>query len=203
MSLIASAKGNASFEICPEGVHVARCARIIDLGTQSWEHMGKPKSGRKIFIGWEMPELKDSEGRSQTVIKKYTLSLHEKADLRKDLQNWRGRAFTAAELEAFDIANLVNKPCMLNIVHERKGDKTYANVTSVIPLPGAMTAPALTGKSFVFTLSDFDAEVFDGLSNGMKNMIMASPEYAAVTGGSIAPAAAVGNLAYGDDTVPF
>jgi hypothetical protein len=187
MSLVASANSASSFEICPEGVHIGRCNRIIDLGTQSWEFKGAPKSGRKIIIGWETPTVTTVEGKAHTLINKYTLSLGENATLRKDLQSWRGRAFTPVELEGFELTNLLNAPCMLNVVHQKKGEKTYANISSIIPLPGGMVAPQLTSKPFIFSLSDFNAEVFEGLADYFKNQIMASPEYAAIVNGTVAP----------------
>ncbi len=37
--------------------------------------------------------------------------------------------------EGFDIEKLVGKNCLINIVHNTKGDKTYANISGVMALP--------------------------------------------------------------------
>jgi hypothetical protein len=200
MSLIASAKSN-DFEICPEGVHGARCNRIIDLGTQSWDYLGKPKTGRKIWIFWEAPEVLNKEGKPFTIAKKYTLSLSEKAALRLDLQSWRGRKFTPEELEGFDIAKLLKAPCLLNIVHDVQPDKTYANISSIMPLPGSMTVPQLSAAPLLFSLSAFNADVYNTLSDGLKKSIASSPEYAEATGAAPAPSAGRSDIQ--DDDIPF
>jgi hypothetical protein len=58
------------------------------------------------------------------VSKFYTLSLGDKANLRKDLENWRGKAFSAEELDGFDVQALIGANCMLNIVEYDKRDNT-------------------------------------------------------------------------------
>jgi hypothetical protein len=202
MSLLASASGK-DFENAPEGVAVTRCYRIIDLGTQTGEYMGKPKMAHKILVNWELLGTSNSEGKPFTIGKKYTLSLDEKANLRKDLEAWRGRKFTPAELEGFDISKLIGAPCMINIIHATKDNKTYANIASIMPLAGGMVAPQLTYPKMLFSLSSFDQSVFDGLSDGLKKMIVTSPEYAEVSG--TAPAAPAGTSAAPDldNDIPF
>mgnify|MGYP000541169732 CR=1 FL=1 len=51
-SFIVEDKGG-SFESTPSGMHLARCYRIIDLGTQKSEYMGVSKLLHKIMLGWE------------------------------------------------------------------------------------------------------------------------------------------------------
>lgn len=73
------------------------------------------------------------------VQKRYTLSLHEKAGLRKDLESWRGKSFTGDELQGFDLEVLIGICCLLNVPRNvlqvnRDGD-TYANVVSIMRLP--------------------------------------------------------------------
>jgi hypothetical protein len=75
------------------------------------------------------------------VRRRYTCSLHEKATLRRDLESWRGRAFTDKELEAFDLESLLSVGCLINVIHESRNGSTYANVASVMRLPKGMTAP--------------------------------------------------------------
>jgi hypothetical protein len=73
---------------------------------------GSPVEQRKIRLTFELPtELKvfdEEKGEQPTVLgKKYTLSLSEKAFLRKDLESRRGKQFTEEEMKGFDIAKLV------------------------------------------------------------------------------------------------
>lgn len=76
---------------------------------------------------------RDSEGKPHRVSTwPYTVSLNEKANLRKDLEKWRGRKFSADELNGFDLESVIGAPAMLNIVHN-EGDEgqVYANVNGI------------------------------------------------------------------------
>jgi hypothetical protein len=100
----------------------------------------KTKKQHKINIVWQLSEVRD-DNKPYEVRKRYTLSLHEKAGLRKDLESWRGRPFTQAELEGFDVETVLSAPCMINVIHNVKDGSTYANVTAVMKLPRGLIAP--------------------------------------------------------------
>lgn len=176
MSLIAKNDGE-KFELTPEGTHLARCFRLIDVGTQTFEYQGKEKKAHKVLISWEIPAELREDGTPFQISKKYTVSLHEKASLRKDLEAWRGRAFTEQELDGFDLKNIVGKACYINIAHEVKGDKTYANIKSIMALPKGVNCPPLVNTPIIFDLDNFDAMVYNGLSDGIKKLIEASQEW--------------------------
>lgn len=136
------AKVGASFTPAPAGTHVSVCCDVVDLGELKVSYGGKDKHQHKVRIVWQIEENK-SDGKPFTVSKRYTLSLHEKSSLRKDLESWRGRAFTAQELEGFDLEVLLGAPALLNVLHTVKEGSTYANVTSIMRLPKQMQAPAI------------------------------------------------------------
>ncbi len=187
MSLTAKANSDVNFDPVPAGSHVAICTRVIDLGTQKTEWKGQAKLRRECVIAWELcnekkvfkPERGEEPYFSS---KKYGVSLNEKATLRADLESWRGRQFTAEELEGFDITSIVGKPCLLTIVHNTDKGNTYANVKGVSPVPKGMPIPAQHNVSVIFSLESFDQKVFDGLSENMKKKISESPEYKALKG---------------------
>ena len=62
----------------------------------------------------------------------YTASLSEKANLRRDLEGWRGRAFTQEELLGFDVFNVLGTHCQVNVIHNDKGK---ARITGVMGWP--------------------------------------------------------------------
>lgn len=183
MSLIAKNSGGGDFENVPVGVHVARCYRIVDLGTHEGEWKGKKTVRRQVSIYWELPNALMSDGRPFSIFKTYTLSLAEKAGLRKDLEAWRGRQFSTQELEGFDLTKVLGHPVMLNIVHVEKDGKTFSNISSMMPLVGGMVPPAGVNPTLLFTMDNFDGEVFEGFPDGLKNKIMASKEYKEMAGG--------------------
>lgn len=170
--------GGNDFEQAPTGTHIARCVKLIDIGTQRGEYQGKATVRRQCVIGWELPtELMtegDAAGKPFTVSKFYTASLGEKANLRKDLAQWRGRDFTEQELAGFDSKNILGKPCLVSIT---PNDKGKARVTGVMALPKNTNVPDQVNKTLYFSLDEFDQATFDSLSDGYKKLITASPEY--------------------------
>jgi len=134
------AKAGPTFKPAPAGAHAAVCCDVIDLGEIKVEYKGKAKVQHKIRIVWQIEELRD-DGNPFTVNKRYTLSLHEKSTLRKDLESWRGRAFTEQELQGFDIEVLLSVPAMINVIHQARDGSAYANITSIMRLPKSMEAP--------------------------------------------------------------
>ncbi|MDE2020588.1 MAG: hypothetical protein KGJ13_09660 [Patescibacteria group bacterium] len=194
--------GGGDFEQAPIGTHPARCVKIIDIGTQKGEYQGQANFRRQVIIGWELPnELMtegDGKGKPFVVSKFYTASLGEKANLRRDLQNWRGREFTTEELAGFHAKNILGKTCMLSLT---ANDKGKTRVTGVMALPKGMTVPEQVNTSVYFSLDEFNREVFEGLSKGYQKFITASPEYQQILAGGNNPRAGSANDM--DDDIPF
>jgi hypothetical protein len=170
------------FKIAPTGSHLARLYRIVDLGTQKSEYMGKVNMLRKVKFFWELhgDDLKTDEGKPLIQTRNYTLSLGEKASLRKDLESWRGKSFTDDELRGFDLTNLLDKWCMITIQHRESNGKTYADAVAVTPVPAVVAKaglPSGVNPTLLFDMQKFDQAVFDGLSDGLKNQIMQSAEF--------------------------
>lgn len=132
MSIIVKDTGSGDFQIPDSGIQNAVCSNVYDLGLQPG-FQGKVQ--HKVAILWELEQtITEGEyaGKRFVVSQIYTASLGEKANLRAHLESWRGRSFTEAELEGFDIERLRGIPCLLSIVHNEKNSKTYANVSAVL-----------------------------------------------------------------------
>jgi hypothetical protein len=177
--MIISDNGGTNFEQPPIGAHVARCIRLIDIGTQKGEYQGMPTFKRQLVVAWELPnELMtagDHAGKPFIVSKFYTASLHEKSGLRKDLAAWRTSDFSEEELKGFDMKALIGKACMVSLI---LSDRGKAKINAVMALPKGTQVPAQVNPSLNFSLDEFNQAVFDGLSDGYKKLITASPEYA-------------------------
>uniref|UniRef100_A0A6M3MAX6 Uncharacterized protein n=1 Tax=viral metagenome TaxID=1070528 RepID=A0A6M3MAX6_9ZZZZ len=136
MAIIApKPKEGGDFAPVPPGTHQAVCQSVHDLGIQETTFQGETKRAHKIVIVWEINErIKDGKfvGERFVVSKRYTLSLHEKSTLRKDLVSWRGRDFTEEELGTFDLEKLVGVNCLLSIAQNEKDGKKYTNVASIM-----------------------------------------------------------------------
>lgn len=190
MAIIASDTGG-SFKPVPQGVHMARCYRVVDIGTQQVEWEGEKKLQRKCVIGWELfgededgGPLEDDGGMPLTISKRYTVSLGRNAKLRADLEAWRGRAFTDQELKGFDIANLLGAYCMVNVTHNSRDGKTYSNIASISPVPAALknAKPAGVHKNELFDLTSPDMDVFGRFHEKLQEIIKASLEWQSANG---------------------
>lgn len=210
-----------NFERCPSGMHLARCYRIVDLGTQKSEYMGQVKYLHKVMLGWEIHGTDDDgqpllmkDKRPFAIFKNYTLSWSEKANLRLDLQSWRGRPFSQEEMRKFDLKNVLGAWCMLNVI-ERAGQdgKTYTNINGVTPVPSVIKQngmPEGVNKTELFNMTDPDMEMFATFSDNLKNKIKASPEWQKLTGNKPAEeatkkaqAATKASFDDMDDDIPF
>ena len=194
MSLVVKAGSDSGFVPVPAGMHLARCYRIIDLGTQKSEYMGKTKYLPKIMVQFEVHGEDDQgnalvtqKGEPMTISKNYTASLSEKASLREDLKNWRGRDFTPEELKGFELKNILDKWAMITVTRSPgKDGKEYTNIGAVMPVPANIKKAGLPegfNKSAIFSIDTPDMALFETFSDGLKNKIMSSPEWQERSGG--------------------
>ncbi len=166
------AKNNSSgtdFKPIPEGLHPAICNLVVDLGVQKTTYMREEKETHQVYIRWELPYQriefeKDGEKKEGPMVlgETYTMSLNEKANLRKHLESWRGKKFTEAELDGFDLFKLLGVGCQITVVHNHGKDRTYQNIASIVA--GAeQTARPTTTEVPILKYSEDDAADFDKL----------------------------------------
>jgi hypothetical protein len=138
MPINVSASSGSKSDPVPAGTHHAVCYGVVAVGTQpSQQYTPRPK----VVVAFEIPsERIEIKGKDlpRGISKRYTLSLNEKASLRKDLQSWRGRPFTPAELAGFDVSKLIGANCLLSVLHQDRAGATYANISSISALPKSM-----------------------------------------------------------------
>lgn len=214
MGFMAKDSGGGNFKRVPPGAYIARCFSLIDLGTQTSNGQFGEKSNHKIRIGWELfgedengnPLTIEVDGKEMplTISKSYTVSLHEKAALRRDLAAWRGKDFTDEEAKGFDVSKLLGAYCMVNVTQSESAGKTYSNVAGLTPLPGALkhNKPAPVHDFVSFDLDDPDMDVFNGFHEKLQEAIKASPEWKAMHGTSSRAPVASGFDSM-DDDIPF
>lgn len=188
MSLIAKAESTSTFTPVPAGMHLARCYRVIDMGTQRSVYKGVEKQLRKVMVQFEV-HSEDSEGNPlltkngepMSISKNYTLSLAEKATLAIDLESWRGAAFTADERKGFDLNNILGKWAMINVIKSLGNDgKEYTNIDSINPVPAQVKKaglPEYHNETKLFSIDNPDMVLFESFSDYLKQKIGESPEW--------------------------
>lgn len=161
MAIVATdSGGGGDFKPTPPGNHRGICTMVVDLGQQRVQsQMYGEKIKHQVYVAWELPdepiEWTDKDGNERTgpmrIGKTYTVSLHENANLRADLESWRGKPFSESELGGFDITKLLGAPALINVTHKQGGNgKTYANVSAVTPLPKGMERPAPANGTLLY-----------------------------------------------------
>jgi hypothetical protein len=187
----APASTGGDFENAPEGVFLARCYKMVDVGTQTETGMYGTKENRKIYLYWEILQTADGEevkmengDQPFSIFNSYKLSMHPKAALRKHLDSWRGKKFTDDEAAEFEITKLLDKFCLLQITHStsKDGTKTYANVDGIMN-----TKKTVKGVNEIssFSIENPDMEVFNDLPEWLQKKIEEAPEWQVTESGQV------------------
>lgn len=145
MGLNVSTESN-EYEKVTSGNHTAICVGVVDLGIQpKWEG-GEGRDRAMVCLVFEIGDELQSDGSPFTYSLMFTQSLHEKAKLRKTLEQWRNKPFSADEMEVFNLASLIGAPCELSMGPKIGSDGkerivinniTYFNPKRGIPKPEA------------------------------------------------------------------
>lgn len=135
------------YPTAPAGWAAAVCRDLHLLEPEDYQNNGKYRQKIRLFFQLGSTYMDDENvERYHTIAAKYTLSLADKANLKEILEGWRGSSFTEEEKDGFDIETVVGAPCFINVVHNREGDKTYANIGAIGPLPPGTEAPVVDPK---------------------------------------------------------
>lgn len=122
----------SEYPLCPDGLHGAVIVDAVDLGKQESPWGAK----HKLSLVFET-QMQDEQGSSYILAKRYNWSLHEKSNLRKDLERLLGKKFSHEELlEGVNLEELIGVSCNILVVHNETEDRNYANIESVLPTKG-------------------------------------------------------------------
>jgi len=180
MAIMAADSGGGDFKRPTPGNHIAICTLIVDLGKQ---HNRSPQFGdsikHQIYVRWELTdeplEWQDKDTGEQksgfmSIGKFYTVSLHEKANLRKDLESWRGTPFTEEQAKGFDVAKLLGAPCMLNVIDNVGNDgNVRSKVSAIAPLHKSIPKPTPTEPLVIY--DDEHQDVYPTLPEWLRKKI--------------------------------
>lgn len=175
------------FPTIPAGIYPARCFQVIDLGVQETpfkDDNDMPVTQSKVLLGFEVldPELKRDDDKPFVVTAEFTNSLSEKANLRKFLEGWRNREFTAEELQGFELAKVIGVYCQVQVrIKQTKRGNDFPEIVQVMPFTPAAGAskPSAVNPNLHFSLEDgkFDAEALEQLPRFIQNKIKESLTY--------------------------
>lgn len=119
MSTTVKAK-SGDFKQVPVGIYPAICWAVIDIGHQDGPYGVKPQ----VVLCFEFPTetvTVDGVEKPMMMSEFYSATIGKKARLRGDLEGWRGRSFSAQELQGFELKNVLGKPCTITTFENENG----------------------------------------------------------------------------------
>lgn len=185
MSFILNNQTSSKRELLEPDYYLARCYGVIITGTTFNQTFGNTQT--KVTFLWELPSVvinyeKDGETVTapKSMSKSFTLSMNERATLRKNLESWIDRSFTEDELrDGIDISKFCGTPCRLAIGQGQKQDGSkYNSVDKVVRLKDG-NCPKLFNEKILFDITDpeQDLSVLDKMPAWLSDTIRKSDEY--------------------------
>jgi hypothetical protein len=143
--IVTAVEQDGKYAPCPEGSFAAICVDVVDLGEKVEQFEGAPeKLVRKVVLVYRTAETNE-RGEHYDVAKEFSVSMHEKASLRKHLEAWRGKAYGKDDVErGVQLDKLVGAPAFIGVGHKQsKKGRTYAVLMSVMKMPSGMSVPSV------------------------------------------------------------
>lgn len=192
------------YKMAPAGQFQAVCAEVIDLGFSNKIYKNKDtgadeaKTVHEIQYVFQLNKVDDETGKRFTVRSKpLNLILSEKSNLRAFLLQWRGHDLTDAELKPPGVdVDLKGKNALLQVVHTKVGEKTFANIGAIMPLmEGMAEIQALDYEPQAEAVLAQKAKAANGGTNGA-----AAPTF---TGQAAVPATVTDAVSNTNGDIPF
>lgn len=136
---VINAKGTPSISH-PSGQFVAQCVDTIDLGESVESFAGQPdKLVPKCALVFRTGE-RTPNGEYFDISREFTVSMGDKANLRKFLEQWRGKAYTNEQIEeGVPLHKLAGNHALLTVApHTSKAGKVSAIITACVGIPKQM-----------------------------------------------------------------
>jgi len=163
------------FKIPDEGMTLARCARVIEMGTQETSYGDK----KQVVIWYSLPfQTEEFDGEEKQ------LFIRSKP---MKISSWRDGTRKAGLLDHTDALNkdatsfddILNKPCMLNIIHNKSvdGEKVYANIASITPVMAGQDVPELDTEPYYFDFYNPTEETWGYLSDYVKGKVQEAKDF--------------------------
>lgn len=147
------AKGSDSkFKPHPAGQFVGQCVDSINLGESVETFAGElPKLVAKCALVFRTGERNEQTGDFIDIGREFTVSMGEKANLRKFLEQWRGKAYTSEQVDAgVPLEKLVGNHGLLTIAQrESKTKRVYGEITACVGIPKQMAASVTAYADYI------------------------------------------------------
>ena len=167
-----------------DGLQKARCYLMAYVGVCEDDYQGKITKRPKVILGFLYPEhtfdfYGDGEELPYSKCKTYTFNLGRKANLRKDLEKWRGQKWKE-DWPDFDLTKVLGTAVLHNIIHNENGDKFY--IDGLIKIKSQSECPPLANDPIMYDIREHDHDVFETLPKWIQDMAMESEDWISTFG---------------------
>jgi len=142
------------YEKAPAGNHPAVLVALVDMGTQENNYQGNVTWQHRAYFVYELvnEQMKTAPGKNHLLAIDLTVSMNEKAKLRKWIEARTGRQIPDGQ--EYDISQELGQPVLLNVVLNKDG---YPKIESVGSVPKGMNVGKPQNTPVAMTLEEFRA----------------------------------------------
>lgn len=164
---------NTAFKLPEIGLDAGIIVKILDLGTQTRLKNGVTETKHKLMFVWELPN-QTHEGKPMVQSRFVNLAGGDRAELTKI-----AKACGLPQVEAgFNPKELLGRTCNIEVKHYTNfHGQVKSDIGTYATLMKGQVVPAQYNPLVYFDLDNFDQAIFDSLSDGIKSMIVKSPQY--------------------------
>jgi len=197
---------DSNYEQPTVGMHQAVCVFVEDIGTQITDFGGHKEQKHQMVMCFEIDQKLtqgDYAGKPFMVSKFYTVSLHVKSTLSKDLQSWFGKAIPEETRKTgFDLETLIGKNCMLNLTETNTGRIKIDAITPPMANMAPMKPVCTVAPAWISKMREKSLEAQD---NGLPDVPGSEDEYNQTNGFQPQPSTQemVDSGNFDPDDVPF
>lgn len=126
------------FKAHPEGQFISQCVDTINLGEKVEEYPGTPtKVVPKCALVFRTGEKNEDTGEYIDISREFTISMGEKSNLRKFLEQWRGKPYSEDAIkEGVPLHKLTGNHGLLTVARKTSGSgRTYGIISACVGLP--------------------------------------------------------------------
>lgn len=134
------------FKPHPEGQYPASCVDVIHCGEVVKSYPGSADYvAEEVAVVFWTGERNDEVDAMHEATARMTISMGRKANLRKFLEDWRGKSYSDDEAMAgVPLHKLVGHNALISVEQKKSGaGRVYATIKSIAPLPKGLQVPEL------------------------------------------------------------
>ncbi|MBT3204166.1 MAG: hypothetical protein HOM14_15280 [Gammaproteobacteria bacterium] len=161
-------KSESDFELPAAGTTTAILTQMAFVGKQKSVYQGQEKIRDIVRLGYELPDLTGQDGYPLAIFEELTVSFNEKAKLYQRVKSLNGGREPA---EGSELRGLMGSGALITIAHTVKGDRTYANIEMLTPMPASMPTPQAKAELLYFDIDEPDKETYELLPPRTKKLI--------------------------------